>query len=71
MYIILFYINMNFKIEIYLVTVMTVPGGLVLSDSFETDHALGLTADQLIGQPTAKVGFSEQGQLALGSSLNR
>jgi len=28
-----------------------------------------MTADQLIGQPTSKVGSSEQGQLALEISL--
>ena len=55
--------------DAYLVTVMTVPGSLVLSDPLETDHTLCLTLDQLNGQPTAKVGFSEQGQLALISSL--
>jgi urease accessory protein UreH len=53
----------------YLVTIVTVPGGLVLSDSFETDHTLGTPADQLISQPTTKIGLSEQGQLAQVHSL--
>ena len=48
---------------------MTVPSSIVLSDSVKTNHTLGLTADQLIGQPNPKVGSSEQGQLALHSSL--
>jgi len=49
--------------------IMTVPSSIVLSDSVKTNHTLGLTADQLIGQPNPKVGSSEQGQLALHSSL--
>lgn len=48
---------------------MTVPSCMSLPNSVKADHALGLTADQLIGQPDPKVGSSEQGQLALVGSL--
>ena len=50
---------------------MTVPSGLELLDFIQADHTLGLTADQLIGQPYPQVGYSEQGQLALVVSLQQ
>lgn len=53
----------------YLEAIVTVPSCMSLPDSVKADHALGLTADQLIGQPDPKVGSSEQGQLALVGSL--
>ena len=50
----------------YLVTLVTIPGSMLLFDSVKADHTFGLASDQLVGQPGAQIGpgISEQGQLA-------
>ena len=50
----------------YLVTLVTIPGSVLLFDSVKADHTFGLASDQLVGQPGAQIGpgISEQGQLA-------
>ena len=53
----------------YLVAVFAIPCCVLLLYSVKANHAFGLAPDQLIRKPYSQVGFSEQGQLAQGFSL--